>query len=312
MMTKNVLVTGGAGFIGSHLCRRLVNEGNRVTCLDNLFTGRRENVDDLMGSDRFSLIVADVCDPYDLEVDEIYNLACPASPPHYQLDPVKTTMTSVLGAVHALDLATRTGARVLQTSTSEVYGDPEMHPQAEAYRGNVSCTGTRACYDEGKRVAETLFLDYARTRGTDIRIVRIFNTYGPGMRADDGRVVSNFICQALKGEEITVYGDGSQTRSFCFVDDLVEGLVRMMGQDGFTGPVNLGNPHEFTVRELAELVVEMTGSRSSIVYRDLPADDPTRRRPNISLAGEKLGWAPTIELREGLAKTIDYFAGQLA
>ena len=312
MMTKNVLVTGGAGFIGSHLCRRLVNEGNRVTCLDNLFTGRRENVDDLMGSDRFSLIVADVCDPYDLEVDEIYNLACPASPPHYQLDPVKTTMTSVLGAIHALDLATRTGARVLQTSTSEVYGDPEMHPQAEAYRGNVSCTGPRACYDEGKRVAETLFLDYARTRGTDIRIVRIFNTYGPGMRADDGRVVSNFICQALKGEEITVYGDGSQTRSFCFVDDLVEGLVRMMGQDGFTGPVNLGNPHEFTVRELAELVVEMTGSRSSIVYRDLPADDPTRRRPNISLAGEKLGWAPTTELREGLAKTIDYFAGQLA
>ena len=308
-MAKKILVTGGAGFIGSALCRRLVREGNQVICLDNLFTGRRENVADLAATGRFELVVADVCDAYDFEVDQIYNLACPASPPHYQADPIKTTMTSVLGAVNALELATRRGIRVLQTSTSEVYGDPLEHPQTEAYRGNVSCTGPRACYDEGKRVAETLFFDYARTHGTDVRVVRIFNTYGPGMRSDDGRVVSNFICQALGGEDITVYGDGSQTRSFCYVDDLVDGLVRMMGCEGFSGPVNLGNPSEVTVRELAELVIRLTGSSSKVVYRNLPVDDPTRRRPDIARAEGTLGWWPKVPLREGLVHTIDYFRG---
>lgn len=311
-MPNKVLVTGGAGFIGSTLCRRLVEAGDEVICLDNLFTGRRENVSELLGNDSFRLVEADVCDPYDFDVDLIFNLACPASPPHYQLDPVKTTKTSVLGAIHALDLATRTKARVLQASTSEVYGDPLEHPQTEDYRGNVSCTGPRACYDEGKRVAETLFLDYARTRSADVRIVRIFNTYGPGMRADDGRVVSNFICQALRGEDLSVYGDGTQTRSFCYVDDLVEGLVRMMACEGFQGPVNLGNPHEFTVLELAELVIKLTGSPSRIVFHDLPTDDPTKRRPNITLAQTKLGWEPHVELCEGLRKTISYFEEQLA
>lgn len=307
----SVLVTGGAGFIGMNLCKRLVEQGERVVCIDNLVSGRLENIEPLLESDGFSFREADVTDPRAFDglesVSRIYNLACPASPPFYQADPIATLKTSVLGAINALELARRIGARILQTSTSEVYGDPLEHPQCESYRGNVNPIGIRACYDEGKRAAETLFFDYARQYGVDIRVVRIFNTYGPGMRPDDGRVVSNFIMQALRGDDITIYGDGSQTRSFCFVDDMVEALVRMMDCAGFQGPVNLGNPQEFTVLELAQKVIEMTASASDVVSRDLPKDDPTRRKPDISLAKKMLGWEPTVSLDEGLAPTIDYF-----
>ena len=303
-----ILVTGGAGFIGSHLCRRLIQEGHEVICLDNLFTGSLENVRDLMENSRFVFLEHDVTEPYDVQADQIYNLACPASPVHYQEDPVKTAKTGFLGALHALELAKKRNASVLQTSTSEVYGEPQVHPQTENYRGNVNPIGIRACYDEGKRIAETLFFDYHRMYGTDIRVVRIFNTYGPFMNPLDGRVVSNFISQALRGEDITVYGDGSQTRSFCYVSDMVEGLIRMMNQkSGFTGPVNLGNPAEITVRELAERVLEKINSGAKITFRSLPSDDPTRRRPDISLAKEKLGWTPVVSLEEGLKETIRYF-----
>ncbi len=305
------MVTGGAGFIGSNLCRRLVLEGHRVACIDNLVSGYRDNIADLLDDDGFVFIEADVIEADAFEglddVALIYNLACPASPPFYQADPVATMKTSVLGAMNVLELARRTGARVLQASTSEIYGEPLEHPQSEAYRGNVNPIGIRSCYDEGKRAAESLFFDYARMHGIDIRVVRIFNTYGPGMRIDDGRVVSNFIAQALAGEDITVYGDGSQTRSFCFVEDLVEGLIRMMGCEGFAGPVNLGNPAEFTVLELVDKVIGLTGSSSRIVFEDLPADDPTRRCPDISLAKEKLGWEPRVGLEEGLERTIASF-----
>ena len=301
------LVTGGAGFIGSFLCERLVRDGHEVICLDNFFTGRRENVAHLLDHRSFEIIRHDVAEPILLEVDRIFNLACPASPVHYQYNPVKTVKTSVMGMINMLGLARRVRARVLQASTSEVYGDPHIHPQVEEYWGNVNPIGIRACYDEGKRVAETLCFDYHRQNRVDIRVVRIFNTYGPRMLRDDGRVVSNFIVQALGGEDITIYGDGSQTRSFCFVDDLVEGLVRMMDQDDHVGPFNLGNPHEFTIRELAEKVVAMTGTRSRIVYRPLPSDDPTQRRPDITKARTHLGWEPTISLDEGLARAIAWF-----
>ncbi len=303
-----ILVMGGAGFIGANLCRRLLEGGHVVTCMDDLSTGTYANVMGMLENSRFSFVIRDVREPFDIEVDRIYDLACPASPVHYQEDPVRTAMTSVLGAKNALDLAVARGARVLLSSTSEIYGEPMVHPQIEDYRGNVNPIGIRACYDEGKRMAETLFFDYARTRGADIRVVRIFNTYGPYMSANDGRVVSNFIVQALKGEDITVYGDGSQTRSFCYVDDLVDGLVLMMENDrGFTGPVNLGNPAEESVLGLAGRIVRITGSSSGIVNRDLPDDDPTRRCPDISLAGRMLGWAPKVPIDEGLARTAAYF-----
>jgi len=309
---KNVLVTGGAGFIGSHLCRRLLEEGNRVTCLDNFFTGRRENIAGMLEHPDFVVLRRNVTKPLSEPFDEIYNLACPASPPHYQHYPTETTKTSVIGMINMLELANRFGTKVLQASTSEVYGDPEVHPQTESYRGSVSITGPRACYDEGKRVAETLCYDYLRQFGTKVKVVRIFNTYGPNMAADDGRVVSNFILQALRGQDITIYGDGSQTRSFCYVDDLVEGLVRMMeSRDDFHGPVNLGNPGEFTIKELAGKVTELTGSRSQVVYEPLPQDDPVRRRPDISLAKRELGWEPHIPLEDGLERTIAYFRGQM-
>ena len=305
---KRILVTGGAGFIGSHLCRRLLEEGNEVVCLDNLFTGSKRNIWEMMGNERFEFLRHDVVNRLDIEVDQIYNLACPASPVHYQFDPVKTMKTSVLGALNLLELAEHVHGRILQASTSEVYGDPEVHPQPESYWGHVNPDGIRSCYDEGKRAAETLFFDFHRQHGVDIKIVRIFNTYGPNMNIKDGRVVSNFIVQALKNEDITVYGDGTQTRSFCYVDDLVEGLVRMMeSRDGFTGPVNLGNPGEFTMLELAEKVIRFTGSRSKIVHRPLPQDDPTRRRPVIDLAKKELGWEPKTPLDDGLQKTIQYF-----
>ena len=307
-----ILVTGGAGFIGNHLCRRLLREGNRVVCLDDLFTGSLENLRDLRDDPNFTFIEGSVIEPWDLDVDQIYNLACPASPPHYQSDPVRTVKTSFLGALNMLELARKRGATILQTSTSEVYGEPQVHPQPETYRGNVSPIGIRACYDEGKRVAETLFFDYHRQYGVDIRVVRIFNTYGPSMNPLDRRVVSNFIMQALRGEDITIYGDGSQTRCFCYVRDTVEALVRMMNTPGFTGPVNLGNPLEITVGELAERVVRMTGSASHVVFRDLPSDDPTRRRPDISLARERLGWEPRVPLEEGLRETIAYYRGLIA
>ena len=304
---KRVLVTGGAGFIGSHLCERLLSEGREVICLDNFFTGRRRNIAHLLDNPDFELIRHDLVNPLLVEVDRIYNLACPASPVHYQFNPVKTIKTNVMGAIHMLGLAKRVRARILQASTSEVYGDPEVHPQTEDYRGSVNPIGLRACYDEGKRCAEALFFDYHRQNGVDIRVVRIFNTYGPRMHPDDGRVVSNFIMSALTGRDITVYGDGSQTRSFCFVDDMIEGLTRMMVTENFTGPVNLGNPREMTVRSLAETIIDITGSRSTIITRPLPADDPQRRRPDISLARERLGWQPKVELREGLEKTVAYF-----
>lgn len=307
-MKKRILVTGGAGFVGSHLCRRLLSEGNEIICLDNFFTGDKTNVVDLMGNPYFELIRHDVQEPISLEVDEIYNLACPASPPHYQHDPVATTRTSVLGAINMLDIARNCGAKILQASTSEVYGDPEVHPQPESYRGNVSTTGIRACYDEGKRCAETLFFDYQRQYGVEIKIVRIFNTYGPSMNPEDGRVVSNFIVQALKGEDITIYGDGKQTRSFQYVDDLVEGMVRLMNsRDGFAGPVNIGNPGEFTMIELAEKVLKLTNSTSKLINKPLPEDDPTQRQPVIELAKKELDWEPKIPLEDGLKKTIEYF-----
>jgi len=301
------LVTGGAGFLGSHLCERLLNDGHEVICLDNYFTGRMVNVAHLRDNRNFELIRHDVTEPILLEVDRIFNLACPASPIHYQFNPVKTIKTSVMGAINMLGMAKRVHARILQASTSEVYGDPAVHPQTEDYWGNVNPIGIRSCYDEGKRVAETLFMDYHRQNNVDIRIVRIFNTYGPRMLMNDGRVVSNFIVQALKGEDLTIYGDGSQTRSFCYVDDLIEGFVRMMDQDKIIGPVNIGNPGEFTMLELAKEVLALTGSKSKIVYKPLPGDDPKMRRPDISLAKSALGWEPTIPLRQGLEKTICYF-----
>lgn len=301
------LVTGGAGFLGSHLCERLLNDGHEVICLDNYFTGRMVNVAHLRDNRNFELIRHDVTEPILLEVDRIFNLACPASPIHYQFNPVKTIKTSVMGAINMLGMAKRVKARILQASTSEVYGDPAVHPQTEDYWGNVNPIGIRSCYDEGKRVAETLFMDYHRQNNVDIRIVRIFNTYGPRMLMNDGRVVSNFIVQALKGEDLTIYGDGSQTRSFCYVDDLIEGFVRMMNQDKITGPVNIGNPGEFTMLELAKEVLDLSGSKSKIVYKPLPGDDPKMRRPNIDLAKSALGWEPTIPLRQGLEKTIVYF-----
>lgn len=308
---KRILVTGGAGFLGSHLCDRLIKEGNDVICVDNLFTGSKDNIRHLLSHPYFEFIRHDVTEPLYVEVDQIYNLACPASPVHYQCDPIKTAKTSVYGALNMLGLAKRVKARILQSSTSEVYGDPEIHPQPESYRGCVNPIGIRSCYDEGKRMAETLFFDYHRQNNVDIRVIRIFNTYGPRMNPNDGRVVSNFIVQALKNEDITIYGDGMQTRSFCFVDDLIEGMYRMMNTDDFTGPVNIGNPGEFTMLELANKIIELTGSKSKLVYRPLPSDDPTQRRPVIELAKEKLNWEPTIALDEGLKRTIEYFKGIL-
>jgi UDP-glucuronate decarboxylase len=303
-----ILVTGGAGFLGSHLCERLLNEGNNVICLDNYFTGQKRNVLHLMDNKFFEIVRHDIVNPILLEVDQVYNLACPASPVHYQYNPVKTTKTSVMGAINMLGLAKRVKARILQASTSEVYGDPEVHPQREDYWGYVNTTGIRACYDEGKRCAETLFFDYYRQNKVDIKVVRIFNTYGPRMHPDDGRVVSNFIVQALKKNTITIYGDGTQTRSFCYVDDMIDGMIKMMNSPkDFTGPVNLGNPVEYTIRDLAEMIVRLTNSKSVIDYQPLPMDDPKRRQPDISLAREKLGWGPRIEVEEGLKKTIDYF-----
>ena len=306
-----VLVTGGAGFIGSHVCERLLDDGHEVMCLDNFYTGRRDNIRALLGNTDFEVIRHDVTQPILLEPDQIVHLACPASPVHYQWNPVKTVKTNVMGTINMLGLAKRVRARLLHASTSEVYGDPQVHPQTEDYWGNVNPIGPRSCYDEGKRVAETLCFDYHRQNGVDIRVVRIFNTYGPRMLMNDGRVVSNFVVQALRGEDITVYGRGEQTRSFCYVDDLVEALVRMLDQDEEVGPVNLGNPGEFTILQLAEMVVEMCGSGSRIVHRALPKDDPTRRRPDITKARNLLGWEPRVQLREGLVKTIAYFEGLL-
>jgi UDP-glucuronate decarboxylase len=306
-----ILITGGAGFLGSHLCDRLIGQGHDILCMDNFFTGRKKNIEHLLGHSRFELIRHDVTDPFKFEVDRIYNLACPASPPHYQYNPIKTTKTSVMGAIHCLGLAKRVKARVFQASTSEVYGDPTVHPQPESYWGNVNPIGRRSCYDEGKRCAETLFFDYHRENGVDIRVVRIFNTYGPRMNPDDGRVVSNFIVQALRGQDITVYGEGSQTRSFCYVDDLVEGFLRLMEQDKTIGPINIGNPGEFTMLELAELILKKVGGRSKIVHQDLPADDPKQRQPDITLAKKYLDWQPTVPLEQGIEKTIDYFRGEI-
>ena len=305
---KRILITGGAGFIGSHLCERLLNEGNDIICLDNFFTGSKNNIRHLIGNNRFELVRHDITKEFYAEVDQIYNLACPASPIHYQYNPIKTMKTSVIGIMNVLGLAKRCKARILQASTSEVYGDPKVHPQVEEYWGNVNPIGIRSCYDEGKRCAETFMMDYHRQNNVDIRIVRIFNTYGPNMALDDGRVVSNFIVQALKNEDITVYGEGKQTRAFCYVSDLVEGLIRMMNnEEGFIGPVNLGNPVEYTILDFAKLIIELTGSKSKIVYKDLPSDDPTQRLPNISKAKEKLGWEPSVPLKDGLMKTIEYF-----
>ncbi len=305
---KRILVTGGAGFVGSHLCERLLNEGNEVICLDNFFTGQKRNVVHLLGNPYFELVRHDVTTPFVVEVDEIYNLACPASPVHYQYNPIKTVKTSVMGAINMLGLAKRIKAKVLQASTSEVYGDPKVHPQTESYWGHVNPIGTRSCYDEGKRVAETLSMNYHQQNNVRIKIIRIFNTYGPRMHPNDGRVVSNFIVQALKGNDITVYGDGGQTRSFQYVDDLLNGMTKMMATgDDFIGPVNIGNPGEFTILELAQKVIEFVGSKSKIIYEPLPSDDPMQRQPNISLAKEKLNWEPKIPLDEGLVKTIDYF-----
>ena len=310
---KQVLVTGGAGFLGSHLCEVLVEEGEDVLCLDNFYTGSRANIQHLLGKPNFELLRHDVTFPLYIEVDEVYNLACPASPIHYQHDPVQTTKTSVHGAINMLGLAKRTGAKILQASTSEVYGDPEEHPQSEDYWGHVNPIGPRSCYDEGKRCAETLFFDYRRQHNLPIKVARIFNTYGPRMHPDDGRVVSNFIVQALKGESITIYGDGSQTRSFCYVDDLVTGLIRLMRtEDDCTGPVNLGNPDEFQIKQLAERVLALVGSRSNIIYKELPQDDPQQRCPDITLAKDRLNWQPSIALDDGLFRTVEYFRALLA
>jgi len=308
-MVKRILVTGGAGFIGSHLSERLLDEGHEVICVDNFFTGAKENIKHLLGNPYFEIIRHDICFPLYTEVDEIYNLACPASPIHYQFDPVQTTKVNVSGSINILGLAKRLKIRVLQASTSEVYGDPSVHPQPETYWGNVNTIGQRGCYDEGKRCAETLFFDYHRQHGIDIKLVRIFNTYGPRMHPNDGRVVSNFIIQALEGEDITIYGDGSQTRSFCYVDDTVDGIIRMMNTPrGITGPVNLGNPNEISILDLARLIIDLTGSESRIVFKPLPQDDPRRRCPDITLAREKLGWKPKIDLMTGLKKTVEYFS----
>ena len=305
---KRILITGGAGFLGSHLCERLLAEGEELLCLDNFYTGSKDNIRHLLGNPHFECIRHDIINPIYLEVDQIYNLACPASPVHYQYNPIKTIKTSVMGAINTLGLAKRVKARILQASTSEVYGDPEVHPQQEGYWGRVNPIGIRSCYDEGKRAAECLMMDYHRQNHVDVKIVRIFNTYGPRMAVHDGRVVSTVIIQALNGEDITVYGDGSQTRSFCYVDDLVEGLIRMMNSpEGFTGPVNIGTPREFTILQLAETLIQMTGSASRIIFKPLPQDDPIQRRPDITLAREKLGWEPMIQLSEGLEKTIAYF-----
>ncbi|MBT8036528.1 MAG: SDR family oxidoreductase [Verrucomicrobiae bacterium] len=304
---NRILITGGAGFLGSHLCERLLNEGNEVICMDNYFTGFKKNVAHLLDNPNFELIRHDVIEPFKIEADQIYNLACPASPSHYQYNAIKTMKTSVMGAINCLGGAKRTKARVFQASTSEVYGDPNVHPQTESYWGNVNPIGIRSCYDEGKRAAETLFMDYHRQNGVDIRIARIFNTYGPRMNPEDGRVVSNFICQALRGENITIYGDGTQTRSFCYVDDLIEGFIRLMNQNEVTGPVNLGNAHEFTMLELAQKVQEKIGGSSEIIFKPLPSDDPKQRQPDITLAKKHLDWQPTINLDEGLDRTIAYF-----
>ena len=304
---KKILITGGSGFLGSHLAERLIHEGNKVFCLDNFYTGDKSNVQQLLGNKNFKMIEQDVTSPYFIEVDQIYNLACPASPVHYQKNPVETIKTSVIGAINMLDLAERVGARILQASTSEVYGDPEEHPQTEKYWGRVNPIGIRSCYDEGKRCAETLFFDFHRQYGTEIKVARIFNTYGPKMHPQDGRVVSNFIVQALQGRDISIFGDGTQTRSFCYVEDLIDGLVRLMESSNLTGPINLGNPTEFTMRELAEMIVEITDSQSKIVFEPLPLDDPRQRKPDISLAKSNLNWQPRIELREGLKMTIEYF-----
>jgi UDP-glucuronate decarboxylase len=309
---KKILVTGGAGFLGSWLCDRLIEQGHHVLCVDNYFTGSKKNIEHLLDKPNFEVMRQDVCFPLYLEVDEIYNLACPASPKYYQRDPIQTTKTSILGAYNLLGLAKRTGAKILQASTSEIYGDPEVHPQPETYWGNVNPIGVRSCYDEGKRAAETLFFDYHRQHGVRIKVMRIFNTFGPRMALDDGRVVSNFIVQALKGEDITVYGTGQQTRSFCYVDDLITGMIRLMeSNDSVTGPINMGNPGEFTMLELAEKVIEFTGSTSKIVYRDLPQDDPQQRRPDITQAKKLLGWEPTFDLDEGLKRAIRYFEDTL-
>ena len=310
-MSQRILITGGAGFLGSHLCDRMIDAGNEVICLDNYFTGRRQNITHLLNHPNFELLRHDIIDPIKLEVDQIYNLACPASPIHYQHNAIKTMKTSVMGAINMLGLARRIKARILQASTSEVYGDPLMHPQKEGYWGHVNPIGIRSCYDEGKRCAETLFMDYKRQNGVDVRIMRIFNTYGPRMNADDGRVVSNFIVQALRGEEITIYGDGSQTRSFCYCDDNIEGMIRLMDGD-HPGPINIGNPNEFTILELAEQVIELTGSSSKISHLPIPQDNPKQRQPDISLAKAELDWRPRTELREGLTSTISYFEKELS
>jgi len=307
-MKKRILITGGAGFIGSYLCEKFLNKGNEVICVDNFFTGSKQNIVHLLSNPYFEVVRHDITFPLYIEVDEIYNLACPASPIYYQFDPVQTTKTSIMGSINMLGLAKRLKIKILQASTSEVYGDPKIHPQTESYRGNVNPIGLRACYDEGKRCAETLFFDYKRQHNLKIKVVRIFNTYGPRMRPDDGRVISNFIVQSLKGEDITVYGDGSQTRSFCYVDEMVEGIIKMMdSKEGFTGPVNIGNPREFTILELAEKIISLTNSKSKIIYKPLPEDDPIQRQPNIDLAKKELGWEPKIQLDEGLKKTIYYF-----
>ena len=305
---KRILITGGAGFLGSHLCERLLKEGNDILCVDNFYTGSKKNIHHLMDNKNFELLRHDVTHPLFVEVDQIYNLACPASPIHYQFDPVQTTKTSVIGAINMLGLAKRLKIPILQASTSEVYGDPEVHPQPESYRGNVNTIGPRACYDEGKRCAETLFFDYHRQHGLEIKVMRIFNTYGPNMNPEDGRVVSNFIVQALRGEDITIYGDGRQTRSFCYATDLIDGMVKLMNSEsGFTGPVNIGNPKEFTMLELAEQIIKLTESKSRLVFKDLPEDDPMQRQPIIDLAKKQLGWSPEIELTTGLKSTIEYF-----
>jgi len=307
-----ILITGGAGFLGSHLCDRLLEQGHEVICLDNFFTGRKANIQHLVGHARLELVRHDVIDPFKFEVDQIYNLACPASPPHYQYNPIKTMKTSVMGAINCLGLAKRLKARVFQASTSEVYGDPSVHPQVEAYWGNVNPIGLRSCYDEGKRCAETLFFDYHRENGVDIRVIRIFNTYGPRMLADDGRVVSNFIVQALQGRDLTIYGDGSQTRSFCYVDDLVAGFMGFMEQEKIVGPMNLGNPGEFTMLQLAEIILKKVGGKSKISFQALPSDDPKQRQPDITLAKQTLGWEPKVQLEDGIEKTIEYFKRALS